>query len=139
MIELLGDKLTDKSLAEESLYTEKINTCVSQTAEQTRNLAIGLHPVDLDKNGLNTALQKLADNTEHLFNISCTMKCEEVIRIDDISKAINLYRNSTRSHHQCCQTWKSQEYQNRINHRMISDNYSSFRRQLKVPDISRRQ
>ena len=92
MIESLGEKLTSKSLGEESSYTEKINTCVSQATEQTRNLAKGLHPMDLERNGLASALQELADNTECLFNISCTMKCEEVIQIDDISKAINLYR-----------------------------------------------
>ncbi len=92
MIESLGGKLTNKSLGEESAYTEKINTCVSQAVEQTRNLAKGLHPIDLERNGLVLALQELADNTEHLFNISCVMKCEEVIRIDDIAKAINLYR-----------------------------------------------
>ncbi len=92
MIESLGEKLTNKSLAEESSYTEKINICVSKAVEQTRNLAKGLHPIDLERNGLVSALQELADNTEHLFNISCTMKCEEVIRINDITKAINLYR-----------------------------------------------
>ncbi len=92
MLESLERKLANKSLAEESSYTGKINTCVSQATEQTRNLAKGLHPVDLERNGLASALQELADNTEYLFNISCTMKCEEVVRIDDISKVINLYR-----------------------------------------------
>ncbi len=92
MVESFGEKLTNKSLAEESSYTKKINACVSQATEQIHNLAKGLHPIDLNRNGLVSALQELAANTEQLFNISCTLKCEEVIMINDVSVAINLYR-----------------------------------------------
>jgi signal transduction histidine kinase len=92
MMEVLGEKLSDKSLAEEAPYAEKISERVGQAAEQTRSLAKGLHPIDLDKNGLASALQELMANTEQLFDVSCTLKCEKAVSIDDVSVAINLYR-----------------------------------------------
>jgi signal transduction histidine kinase len=92
MIEVLGEKLSDKSLAEQVSYAERINERVGQAAEKTRKLAKGLHPIDLDRNGLVSALQELSVNTEELFDVSCTLECEEAISINDVSVAINLYR-----------------------------------------------
>lgn len=92
MMEVLGEKLSDKSLVEQMSYAEKINSRVSKATEQTRNLAKGLHPIDLDKNGLVSAIQELASNTEQLFDVSCTLKCENAVSINDVSVAMNLYR-----------------------------------------------
>ncbi len=92
MMEVLAEKLTERSLSEEMPYAEKINSLVGETAEQTRNLAKGLHPIDLDRNGLVSALHELTANTEQLFEVSCTLKCEKAASINDISVAINLYR-----------------------------------------------
>jgi len=92
MMEVLGEKLADKSLNEEVLYAEKINTRISQATELARNLAKGLHPIDLDRNGLAFALQELMVNTEQLFNVSCTLKCDNVASISSVSSQINLYR-----------------------------------------------
>ncbi len=92
MMEVLGEKLSDKSLSEQVSYAEKINARVSQATEQTHNLARGLHPIDLDRNGLVPVLQELTENTEQLFEVSCTLKCEKAASINDVSVAINLYR-----------------------------------------------
>jgi signal transduction histidine kinase len=92
MMEVLAGKLSDKSLAEQVSYAEKINERVGQAAEKTRKLARGLHPVDFDRNGLVSALQELAANTEELFGVSCSVKCEEAVCVKDVSAAINLYR-----------------------------------------------
>jgi signal transduction histidine kinase len=92
MMESLGEKLNNKSLSEETSYAEKINTCVGRATEQVRVLAKGLHPIDLDRNGLTSALGELAANTERIFNISCGLKCENSFTIEDSSVAINLYR-----------------------------------------------
>ncbi|MHC4192350.1 MAG: sensor histidine kinase [Planctomycetota bacterium] len=92
MMEVLGDKLSDKSLSEQVSYAEKINARVSQATEQTHNLARGLHPIDLDRNGLVSALHELKANTEQLFEVSCTLKCEKAASINDVPVAINLYR-----------------------------------------------
>lgn len=92
MMEVLGEQLSDKSLAEQVSYAEKISSRVRKATEQTRNLAKGLHPVDLDRNGLVAAIQELASNTEQLFDVSCTLKCKNAVSIKDVSVAMNLYR-----------------------------------------------
>jgi signal transduction histidine kinase len=92
MAEKLGKRLSRKSLTEEIKYAERIGTCISLAAEQTRNLAKELHPIDLDRNGLIPAIEELAENTEKLFNISCVTKCEKNISISNITVTINLYR-----------------------------------------------
>jgi signal transduction histidine kinase len=92
MMEVLGDKLADKSLTEEAPYAERINTHVSRAVEMARNLAKGLHPVDLDRNGLLPVLEELAINTEQLFNIACTFTCDKADLLSRISTPINLYR-----------------------------------------------
>ncbi len=92
MMEVLAGKLSDKSLGEQASYAERINERVGQAAEKTRKLARGLHPVDFDRNGLPSALQELAANTEELFGVSCSLKCDEAVSVGDVTAAINLYR-----------------------------------------------
>ncbi|MFC1794323.1 sensor histidine kinase [Planctomycetota bacterium] len=92
MAQKLGKRLSHKSLAEEIPYAERIGTCVGQAVEQTRALAKGLHPVDMDRNGLVSALHELAANTEQLFSISCLLKSERAVSINEVSVATNLYR-----------------------------------------------
>ncbi len=92
MMEVLGAKLADKSLAEEAPYAEKINARVSRAVELARNLAKGLHPIDLDKKGLVAVLQELAADTEQLFDVSCTFTSDEAVPETRISAPINLYR-----------------------------------------------
>ncbi len=92
MMETLAGKLSDKSLAEQVSYAEKINERVGQAVEKTRKLARGLHPVDFDRNGLISALRELATNTEELFGVSCSLECGQAVLVEDVSVAINLYR-----------------------------------------------
>lgn len=92
MIEVLGGKLADRGWTEESSYVERIGACVRQATEQTRILARGLHPIDLDKDGLAAALQALAANTQQLFGVSCLARCEQAVWVSDASVVINLYR-----------------------------------------------
>ncbi len=91
MTEVLEEKLSGKSLPEAS-YAAKITTHVRQATDQARNLAKGLHPVDLDASGLTSALGELSETTKNLFGVSCTFKCDESVLIDDTVVAINLYR-----------------------------------------------
>ncbi len=92
MMETLAGKLSDKSLTEQVSYAEKIGERVGQAVEKTRKLARGLHPVDFDRHGLVSALQELAASTEELFGVSCSLKCEQTVSVEDVSIAINLYR-----------------------------------------------
>ncbi len=92
MIEALGDRLSGASLADEVSYVEKIGAQVNQAVEQTRILAKGLDPIDLESNGLKLELEKLAMHTQCIYGIACTVECGEMVSIEDSSIAINLYR-----------------------------------------------
>ena len=92
MAEVLRGKLRHKSLTKEIPFAGRISTCVGQVAQQTRNLARGLAPVDLDINGLAPALEELAATTEQLFDVSCICECERTVAKNDASVTINLYR-----------------------------------------------
>ncbi len=92
MMEVLAEKLADRSPAEEATYAEKINAQVGRAVGLARNLAKGFHPVDLDRNGLLPVLEELAADTEQLFNVSCTVTCDQAVSLSPISAPINLYR-----------------------------------------------
>ncbi len=92
MMEVLGEKLAGKSLTEEVPYAEKINARVSRAVDLARDLAKGLHPIDLDRNGLVAVLHELAADTEQLFNVSCTFASDKSVSVRRISAPINLYR-----------------------------------------------
>ena len=92
MAEVLRGKLRRKSLGKEIPFAGRISTCVGQVAQQTRNLARGLAPIDLDTNGLLPALEELAANTEQLFNVTCTLECDRTVATREASVTINLYR-----------------------------------------------
>ncbi|MGH7937824.1 MAG: sensor histidine kinase, partial [Chthoniobacterales bacterium] len=53
----------------------EINRLLCGTMTEARNLAHGLNPVELNGSGLIAALKTLAHNTEVLFSLSCTFRC----------------------------------------------------------------
>ena len=59
---------------------------------EARMLARGLSPVQLESDGLMSALQELVSTTEQLFNISCRFDCEQPVLIEDNATATHLYR-----------------------------------------------
>jgi PAS domain S-box-containing protein len=91
MTKVLEQKLATKSLNEAADVAE-IAQLVNQATNQARSLAKGLHPIDLDTGTLMSTLQELAENTETLFGIHCTFKCDKRIRIDNPEVAVHLYR-----------------------------------------------
>jgi len=92
MIEVLGDRLSGTSRVDDVSYIEKISTQVNQAIEQTRILAKGLDPIDLESNGLILELEKLVMHTQYIYGIACTVECDEAFSIEDSSVVINLYR-----------------------------------------------
>jgi PAS domain S-box-containing protein len=56
-----------------------------------RDLARGLHPVELSASGLTTALRELAFRTNH-DEIKCKFKCPKPVRVSKEAVALNLYR-----------------------------------------------
>jgi PAS domain S-box-containing protein len=71
---------------------ETIAEMIRQGTLQARMLARGLSPVNLEANGLMSALRELALNTEALFRITCRFDCSQEVLVTDNNKAVQLYR-----------------------------------------------
>lgn len=71
---------------------EKIEQLVNRAAEMAHGIAGGLFPVKLEANGLMSALQELAMDTEKIFNISCQFVCDLPVLLNDLSISTHLYR-----------------------------------------------
>lgn len=91
MAKVLQQKLAAKNLPE-ATDARKISELVNRTVSQTRDLARGLCPVELETNGLQAALQELAASVEKVFDASCSLECKQPVLIEDNAAAIHLYR-----------------------------------------------
>ena len=87
----LERKLAAKSLEEASEAAE-IGRLVMQALSQTRNLARGLFPVELEQDGLVSALQELASNIEHLYRIKCRFEWASGVQITNNLLATHVFR-----------------------------------------------
>ncbi len=60
--------------------------------KQVKNISHGLYPVELERNGLGTALEQLANQQDELFQISCVFKNRYRLPRLDRTVAVHLYR-----------------------------------------------
>jgi PAS domain S-box-containing protein len=88
---VLEQKLAALALPETADATDIVKF-VNQAVSKTRALARGLFPVELEANGLMSALEQLAANANKLFDIPCTFHCKNPVLVHDRITAINLYR-----------------------------------------------
>ena len=87
--QLAGIALISKALArklstkapDESAEAFEIAELISQAIEQTRDLARGLSPVEIEVPGLAAALEKFAITTARLYKISCIFVHKESIKL----------------------------------------------------------
>lgn len=94
-IELLSQALEQKLASRSRPDAEsagQIARYVREAIGQTRSLAHGLSPVTLECEGLMSALQKLAENTEEMFQVHCAFDCERPVFVHDHAAATQLYR-----------------------------------------------
>ena len=91
LAQVLEQNLRRKS-PDEAADAAKICEHVREAIAQTRMLARGLCPVELEANGLMSALHELAGNTAKLFRIQCSFDCEKDVLVSDHAKATHLYR-----------------------------------------------
>jgi len=91
MSEVLEQNLSRKSKTE-AAQAAKIAEGVRAAIGDTRMLARGLSPVDVESNGLMSALQELASNTEKLFHVACRFECPQPVLVRDHASATHLYR-----------------------------------------------
>jgi len=93
-IGLMGKTLQKRLEREQSPVAEPVAELVeliTEAAGQVRALVRGLHPVDVDAEGLSFALQQLADSVTRTCNITCTFDSEARASIPDNRTATELY------------------------------------------------
>ena len=89
--QVLEQKLASKS-APESARAAEIARHVRKAITHTRSLARGLSPVELEANGLMSALQELAANVEKMFKVECRFQCAHTIPVQNNAVATHVYR-----------------------------------------------
>ena len=88
----LQHKLAAKSMLEAE-FAEEISLLVVQAIAQTRNLARGLFPLELETSGLLVpALRELSSTTAAVYGIDCVLSCESGMLIQDVQLATHLFR-----------------------------------------------
>jgi two-component system, NarL family, sensor histidine kinase NreB len=91
MTQSLEQKLAGKSKAE-AAQAAKIAQHVRDAIRQTRSLARGLSPVEMDANGLMSALQELVSNVQNMFRVQCVFRWDKPVLIEENATATHLFR-----------------------------------------------
>jgi two-component system, LuxR family, sensor kinase FixL len=91
MSQVLEQKLARRSKAA-AVRAGDIAKNVRDAIRHTRLLARGLSPVTLDSEGLMSALQELALNTEKIFRVTCRFDCHPPVLLSDYPAATHLFR-----------------------------------------------
>ncbi len=89
--QVLGQKLAAKS-APETADAREIVKLVEESITLTRNLAHGIAPVEMENEGLITALQEFAANISQLFKVNCRFDADSPPMVHDSDAATHLYR-----------------------------------------------
>ena len=91
MSQVLEQKLARRSKAAAARAGD-IAKNVRDAISHTRLLARGLSPVTLESEGLMSALQELALNTEKIFHVACRFDCHPPVLVSDYPAATHLFR-----------------------------------------------
>ena len=70
----------------------RIGELIRNATKQARALARGLSPVEIEPNGLMSALNNLAINATNLFRVQCSFECPQLVLLDNRISATHLYR-----------------------------------------------
>ena len=88
--EALARDLEDDPVAREEVAT--IGGLIRDGTRQARMLARGLAPVEVEANGLISALSELATSSSHLYRIDCQLHCERPVLLAKHTTATHLFR-----------------------------------------------
>ena len=91
MTKVLERKLAAKELVEAKEAAE-IGRLVIQALAQTRNLARGLFPAELERGGLMAALQELTASVERTCSVRCLLRFDEKISLQNNVLATHIFR-----------------------------------------------
>ncbi len=84
--------LHEQSKGEQIVFATKLADGLKETLKQVRILSKGLVPVEVDSEGLMSALTDLAAQVSELEGIDCTFQCDEPVLVQNAEKATQLYR-----------------------------------------------
>ena len=87
----LSQRLAAKAIDEAGIAEEVVH-CINDSISQTRAIAHGLFPVELGTVGLVAGLGEFAADTTRRSGISCRLRADEDILIQDVSVASHLFR-----------------------------------------------
>lgn len=90
--ELLARDLEAAGAHEAQQSAERVEAMLSSAVAQTRLLARGLYPVEMEEGGLMVALQQLAESTERRLRRPCTLECPHPVDAAKHIVAVHLYR-----------------------------------------------
>jgi signal transduction histidine kinase len=76
----------------EAAEAAEISKLVIEALSQTRNLARGLFPVEVESTRLCQSLRELANTAEQLFHIACSVECDSNLIVDNKNASTHLFR-----------------------------------------------
>jgi signal transduction histidine kinase len=89
--QVLQEKLAAKHLPL-AADAAKVVALVEEGIDLSRKLAKGLHPVEMEADGLMFALEEYALTASALFKVACRFECDSPVLIHDTATAGHLYR-----------------------------------------------
>lgn len=89
--QVLEEKLAARNLPE-SADASQLVELVEEGISLSRKMAKGLHPVDMEAEGLMQALEELTAISSDLFRVSCRFECDSPVLIRDSVTSGHLYR-----------------------------------------------
>ena len=94
-IEMLASLLKKTLESEASAGRSDVNMIhdlARRTVVLAKRMSSGLYPVELEKEGLHTALEQLAGNEERMFHVACVFSGDRKISPASQSASLHLYR-----------------------------------------------
>jgi PAS domain S-box-containing protein len=92
MATTLSDVFEQKADAEMASRLKEIASLIRSAASDARDVAKGLHPVDVDADGLVAALRDLAAQFDVPGQTRCALHCSEPVPVHDNEVSMHLYR-----------------------------------------------
>lgn len=92
MAATLSDVCEQKSDPETADKLREISSLIRSATNDARDVARGLHPVDVDANGLVAALRDLTARYHVHGQTRCVLNCHEPVPVHDNTVAMHLYR-----------------------------------------------
>ena len=77
---------------DEATDAGEIKNLAGEAIQQTRSLAKGLFPIEIEKEGVRGSLEDLAVGVERMFRVNCRVEGDDDVRLPDRSRATHLFR-----------------------------------------------